>query len=292
MARSPFGPLLTWWPPAKLGRGGPPVPDLPTLTVTDGTITPFTREGVDYIEILWRQGGSFEVSDSIDAHIALAAGAGSGGLSNTGWTSGGGGAGGLYDAARTLAAGIHTVSIGAGAPSTATVGATSSGSDSSLTMPDGSVTVTGGGKGGHVGSIPGQPGGSGGGASAGAGDPFMGGNGTGGQGHNGGNSFGGVNTLRAGGGGGGADGVGAAGQSELGGAGGAGRLLDWIATPRTVCRGGSGTVGVTEVSSPDEDWSNGSSGAYTLGAASVGKAGDGFLFLVVRADQVNVEMAA
>ncbi|MDF3606140.1 hypothetical protein PE067_08365 [Paracoccus sp. DMF-8] len=269
---------------------GPPVDPLPTLTVTGGTITPFARGGVDYVEVLWRQGGSFEVSDQIDAHIALAAGAGAGGLSNIGWTAGGGGAGGLYDAIRTLAAGIHTVSIGAGAPSTATVGATSSGSDSSLTMPDGTVTVTGGGKGGSVGSIAGLPGGSGGGASAGGGGPFVGGAGTAGQGFNGGDSFGGVNTLRSGGGGGGAGGVGAAGQSGIGGAGGAGRLLDWIATPRTVCRGGAGTVGVTEVSSPDEDWSNGSSGAYTLGAASVGKGGDGFLFLVVRADQVNVEM--
>lgn len=69
-----------------------------------------------------------------------------------------------------------------------------------------------------------------------------------------------------------------------------GRLLDWIAIPRTVCRGGSGTVGVTEVSSSDEDWANGSNGAYSLAAGRVGKGGDGFLIVVVRSDQVNVEM--
>lgn len=93
---------------------------------------------------------------------------------------------------------------------------------------------------------------------------------------------------RALGGGGGAGGAGGDASSGVAGAAGSGVLLDWIATPRTVCAGAAGLVGVASAASTDATWGSGSKGAIN---ATVGKGGDGFLFLVVRADQVNVVLA-
>lgn len=295
MARSPFRPLLTWRPPAKLGRGGPPEPVLPTITVTGGTITPFSHDGVDYIEILWRQGGSFEVSADVDGRLALAAGGATGArTNNNSYTPGGGGAGGLIERIdHALVSGLYTVEIGAGAPRmTSGNGAAANGSASTLIGPDGPLTAIGGGLGASFGAgmTVGGDGGSGGGGrgriGASSADP---GDGIADQGHSGGHGYFGAGGVAPSGGGGGAGGQGGDATADEAGAPGPGRYLDWVANPRTVCRGGQGWSDADQGPSPDEDWGNGSRGAV---GADVGKGGDGFLSLVVRADQVNLEMAA
>ncbi|MDP0928485.1 hypothetical protein Q0601_14965 [Paracoccus onubensis] len=94
---------------------------------------------------------------------------------------------------------------------------------------------------------------------------------------------------QAGGGGGGKGGVGGNASNGIAGNGGPGLLLDWIAAPITVCSGGDGCVydaGEPIVNSPNQDWGSGSGGSM-MGTAGAG--GDGFLFIVVRADEVNVQ---
>ncbi|WJS86690.1 glycine-rich domain-containing protein [Paracoccus sp. TOH] len=267
---------------------------LPTLTVTNGIITPFSRGGVNYIEVLWQRSGSFTLTHAVTGNLALAAGGANGGLSTSGWVPAGGGAGQLIEqTGKLFAAGNYSMSIGAGAPrANKTGGAASNGSPSQLVCPNETLDALGGGKGGQSGSVDGENGGNGGGAAA-AGSTM----GLPGSGATGGFPGGAANAStdvqqRSAGGGGGADGAGGDGTPSLGGPGGPGRLLGWIANPVEVCRGGKGHRTVTPVSSPDETWGSGSGGCY-YGADEqyAGAAGNGFGILVVRADQVQVVMA-
>lgn len=59
-------------------------------------------------------------------------------------------------------------------------------------------------------------------------------------------------------------------------------------TARTVCKGGDGMLATESGNSLDETWGNGAKGSIN---GIAGKGGDGFMFLVVRADQVNVRTA-
>lgn len=269
------------------------------LTVTGGTITPFNRDGVDYIEVLFAQSGTYSVSEDLSSHnFALAAGGANGGHGSAGWVPGGGGAGGLIEMLDVpLLAGDYTVSIGAGAPPTTAVASESNGSNSELTGPGAAHLAIGGGFGASttVGHTTGSNGGSGGGARGASTEGTLQPPGIGsvGQGFDGGAAIWSDDpALRASGGGGGAGGEGGAAASGIAGTRGPGKLLDWIATPRVVCQGGTGHVGITEISSPDAEWGSGADPAITTTSATGGAGGDGFMFIRVRADQVNVEMAA
>lgn len=287
------GPIWTGWP--SLGMGNGSSPSTPTLTVTNGTITPFSRSGVDYVEVLFSASGSFTLSADIDWHNrALGAGGGTGGrATSVTYPPGGGGAGGLLRTLATaLPAGAYTVTIGAGGARIAAGSLGNQGSDSVLARPDGTETAIGGGYGGAAGSwtSPGN-GGSGGGSRASATATGVGGFGIGtpGQGYNGSRA---INSTVAGeaasGGGGGAGGTGADASAGVPATAGPGVLLDWIASPATVCIGGAGMLAAATDASPDAVLGSGTRGAIN---ADVGKGGDGFLFLVVRADQVSVVAA-
>lgn len=280
-------PIMQFWPwcdrPAGPG-------ELPTLTVTDGIITTFTRGGVDYTQVLWRQSGSFTLSGDVGARWALGAGAGTGARTHQSvWPPGGGGAGGLVEA-YTLPAGNCEINIGAGGPANDSVLGGYNGSDSTLSFEDGNISAIGGGRGATSGTgndIPGD-GGSGGGGRGSNNSTFPGGIGTPGQGNDGGTGMQGETETRTSAGGGGADGPGGDAQPNEPGVGGAGRLLDWLEPPVTVCRGGDGISSQTSADTPDQDWGCGSTGAIS---ARAGKAGDGFFVLRVRSDEVIVEMA-
>ena len=264
-------------------------PSRETLTVSGGTITQFVRGGVNYTQVVWRQGGSFTLSGDVGAQWALGAGGGTGARTGQSvWTPGGGGAGGLLDGSSLLAGG-YTVGIGAGGPeNTGTLGGFN-GSDSALDGPI-SITAIGGGRGATSGAgndIPGA-GGSGGGGRGANNDTHPGGIGTPGQGNNGGTGMRGDAGTRTSAGGGGADGPGGDAQPGIPGLGGPGRLLDWMEPPVTVCLGGDGISSQTSEDTPDQDWGCGSTGAIN---ATAGKGGDGFFVIRVRSDEVIVEMA-
>lgn len=279
----------------------PPAPALPRVSVTGGQITPFSRGGVDYVEIRFDQSGSFSVAEALGWHRrAMAAGGGTGGRSERDSVMpGAGGAGGFTQVLDTaLAAGNYIVTIGAGAPGYATgVIGQANGGNSRLTGPGIDLTLTGGGSGGsykiganfEIGTLTGLPGGSGGGGRATSGGGMAGGAGISGQGHQGGAGNG--SAVSSAGGSGGAGGIGGNGGAapSTGGPAGAGVMLDWIATPRTVCAGERGLVGADKgASSPAREYGSGSRGAVN---GAVGKGGDGFLFVVLRADQAHVVAA-
>ncbi|WP_128253930.1 glycine-rich domain-containing protein [Falsirhodobacter deserti] len=283
----------------SLGLAAPmlagPAASKPVLTVTNGQITPFSRDGVHYVEVLWQQSGGFTLSRNVTWHNrALGAGGANGGRqSASDYVPGGGGAGGLLMAlGAPFAAGDYTVEIGAGAPANNVNGGGSNGSDSRLITPSETLVAIGGGRGASagVGNTLGQLGGSGGGGRGGAASQVNGaGEGTAGQGYAGSAGYRVDDLSRASGAGGGAGSAGGPASANTGGTGGAGRLLTWIATPREVCRGGDGMNASASGSSPNETWGNGAKGAIS---GIAGKGGDGFMFLVVRADEVQVKASA
>jgi hypothetical protein len=277
-----------------------PSPQPPaTLVVTGGTITPFNRNGVDYTEILFQQSGSFTVSGDVPWHRrALGAGAGTG-ASGVGsvYLGGAGGAGGLDLAIDVpLAAGDYSVTIGAGGAKVTARPGSNSGSNSVLTNLTTSVSVTaiGGGYGGVSNSWASASSGGSGGGSRGqngtTGDNSNFGSGTPGQGYRGGSGRNNVDgSLAASGGSGGAGGPGGSASDGVPGTAGPGILLDWIAAPRTVCAGERGILlSENGLDTPDGVFGSGSRGSI---GGFAGKGGDGFLFLVVRADQVQVVQA-
>lgn len=261
---------------------------LPALTVTDGQITPFARGGVDYIEVIFRQSGSFTLSDAAPVRYSLWSGGASGGSRPSGGNGSGGGGAGWHSEGTDLPAGSYEVTIGAGGVGSAGLG--NDGSPSSLAGPL-SITVPGGGGGGSassIGNAPGRPGGNGGGGSGDAGTNWAGGAGNPGNGGGRGYSSSTI-SGRAGGGGGGAGGPGQDAALGAPGAGGPGILLDWVASPFTAGVGGKGSLGTAGGTSPNMTNACGSNGIY--GAPS-GAGGDGIMVLVVRADEVIVEVAA
>lgn len=270
---------------------------IPTLTVTGGVITPFNRIGVDYIEVLWQASGGFTLTSNITGRYALSAGGANGGKPiDTAYVPAGGGAGGLVEsiAGAALAMGSYSINIGLGAAKNTIAGGGTNGFASSIITPSGALTAVGGGRGAGDGTrnFSGTNGGSGGGARGGTinGAIVNFGTGTSGQGFSGGQGIGSVSVPgeRASGGGGGAGGVGGNASPGVAGSSGAGRYLDWIAVPRTVNIGGDGMVFGTTGSSSDATWGGGSRGSID---GTVGAGGPGFMFLVVRAADVNVVMA-
>lgn len=167
---------------------------LAIITVSNGVISPFSRDGVDYVEILFSQSGAFSVDRDVEWHNrALGGGGGSGGYSssNTVYISGGGGAGGLRQTlGQLLAQGTYNVTIGQGAPQQTSAGG-ANGQDSILVTPGGPETASGGGFGAshNTGFVSGSNGGSGGGGRGSSGGVITPGTGVSGQGNSGGSGF-------------------------------------------------------------------------------------------------------
>ncbi|MFG6083852.1 glycine-rich domain-containing protein [Paracoccus litorisediminis] len=273
---------------------------LPLLQVTGGVITSFNRSGVDYVEVLWLTSGGLLVSADVPVHrSALGAGGATGGRgSGTVYLPGAGGAGGLIKAIDVpLLAGNYSIAIGAGGAEITTGVSANSGSNSVLTNLTTSTVLTaiGGGWGAISGSwnLAGN-GGSGGGARAqngatGVNTAF--GTGVAGQGYDGGRgNSSSTPENAASGGSGGAGGPGGDASAGVAGLAGLGEYLDWVASPLWVCQGERGLL-LTDnnIASAGKTFGSGSRGAMN---ANVGKGGDGFRFLRVRADQADVRMAA
>lgn len=220
-------------------------PTVAAIRVSGGSVTTFSRGGVEYTQIRFNTSGSFEASDPIPSvRYALVGGGGGGGRSGGSNPSpGGGGGGGFKDVTRTMPAGAYSVSIGAGSAA-GTPTSNLEGSSGGPTSITGAITdtVAGGGGGGGVstGRANGLAGGSGGGG--GAATTFFGTGGAASAGNPGGagNSGTGAGTTLAGGGGGGAGQAGGAALSGQGGKGGDGVYLDWLAVPIWVAGGGGG----------------------------------------------------
>lgn len=261
------------------------------LTVKGAKVSLFERDGQELTEILFDRSGSFNLSYTTSGvRKALAAGGATGGRSaNSVYVPGGGAAGGLIELKEPdiLLAGDYTVTIGAGAPRMTTDVGAANGSNSTLIGPSLSLTAIGGGFGAayNVGFTQGFDGGSGGGGRGSS----LSASGTRGKGTPGQGFDGGLGVIDAGspasGGGGGAGGQGGDATVGVPGAAGAGVYLDWIAEPRWVCRGGDGMLATVGTASPDQEWGNGSQGAIS---ADVGKAGDGFLILVLPTKNITV----
>lgn len=178
--------------------------------------------------------------------LSVAGGAGGGG-------NGGGGAGGLLYSLNTLTATEYTVTIGAGGASQ------TNGNDTII----GTITVTGGGKGG-INAVNGFYGGSGGGG--GGGGNTTGGTSTAGQGNDGGIGL--VASPYPAGGGGGKGAVGGAGSGTASGAGGGGLSYNISGTSTTYAGGGGG--GASDEGAAAGAGGNGGGGA---GGATGGAAG-------------------
>lgn len=260
----------------------------PRITVTGGTITPFNRSGVDYLQVEFSASGSFNVSQSVaNPQIAIGGGGGTGGRGTSVNMGGGGGAGGLLQSTSALLPGAYAFTRGNGGALSNTANAGNSGTDSVLTLNAVEIfRAVGGGRGStNAGDF---AGGSGGGGRGNNSTMTAGGAGTPGQGNSGGAGFADtVGTTYASGGGGGAGGAGGAASASTAGVGGAGVSLTWLDTARTVCAGGDGAT-VANVAGAAVNYGSGSRGR--AGSAVVA-GGNGFLFLVVRADQANVVMA-
>jgi len=186
--------------------------------------------------------GTFTVPTRVTAvrYLVVAGGGGGGGITNVNASgAAGGGAGGVRAAAGFVVApaAVLTVTVGAGGIGAAcAAGACAAGANGANSVFS-TITATGGGRGGYVGSNNGAAGGSGGGGRSNG----TGAAGTGGQGSAGGNGAGGGAATGGAGGGGGASAVGAGGAANTGGPGGAG-LADNISGTSTTygCGGGGG----------------------------------------------------
>ena len=217
--------------------------------------------------------GTFTPSTSGTMEYLVIAGGGSGGGY---YFTGGGGAGGYRTASgQAVTAQAYAVTVGDGGIGNNS-GRGTSGSNSSLIGTDVSITSTGGGAGGFLGSV-GLSGGSGGGSHGYSTTAF--GTGTSGQGFNGGGGFGGAPNYTSGGGG-GSSAVGVTTTTENGGAGGAGTASSITGTSITRAGGGGGgadsrygSVGAGGTGGGGAGVGNGATGGS--GTANTGSGGGG-----------------
>lgn len=258
---------------------------LPVVTVTGGTVTAFNQAGVDYYQAAFAASGSFTINGNISApQWAMAAGAGTGGRGTSVNMGGGGGAGGLIQSTAALTAGVYVFTRGTGGALTNTANTGNMGTDSVLTLDTVEIfRAFGGGRGAtNAGSFSGGSGGGGRGNNA---TSTAGGTGTAGQGNAGGAGFADtVGTTYAAGGGGGAGGVGGNASASAPGTPGAGVNLSWIAVPEIVCEGGWGSAVGNNNATPLRK----ASGSHGTSAIAAQAGGNGFMFLVVRADQATM----
>jgi len=217
--------------------------DFVALTSHAGNETPIT-DG-DYTVLKWiSTSGTKNIilgSSLVVDYLVVGGGGGAGGSAGD-FTAGGGGGGGAYRYAtsQTLAAGTHSITVGAGGTGGADYGtAGTNGGDSIL----GSITANGGGFGGSysVGSVGDSVNGSGGGGGVSGSSVNRDGGTSGAYGNDGGDglAYGGWGSKSAGGGG-GAGGAGADGSGGTGGAGGAGSSNSITGSSQTYSSGGGG----------------------------------------------------
>lgn len=198
-----------------------------TTTVGSDTVLTFTANGT-----FTPPAGIASVQ-----YLVVGGGGGGGGITNTNaGGAGGGGGGGLRTGTASVTPGnVYNITVGAGGMG-ATCGATcTAGTNGGNSVFD-TITATGGGRGGYVGSNNGAAGGSGGGGRLGG----TGGAGTGGQGNAGGNGDGTSAADAGAGGGGGAGGAGATANANTGGAGGSGAANSISGASVTYACGGGG----------------------------------------------------
>ena len=226
------------------------------FSATGGTIT--TSAG--YKIHTFTSSGTFTAEADGTVDVFLVGGGGCGGVD----IGGGGGAGGVITStSRAVAAGTHSIVVGAGAPSHSGNEGGNNNYDKGTNTTAFSLTALAGGAGGQEAGVlrDGDSGGSGG----GAGYPTQtGGAGTSGQGYAGGNSNNGVS-----GGGGGQSQAGAAGVSGgAGGGGGDGLEITWDVTNYWYAGGGGGNSYGGSVSGAGGRGGGGGAGGSTSGGTS------------------------
>ena len=228
------------------------------VAATGGTIT---QDGAYNIHTFTTT-GTFVSDDAITADVLVVAGGGGGGGS---YAAGGGGGGGvIYKTALAVAAGTYTVTVGAGAPTTAAAAPQGAKGGNSSFAPAG--TATGGGGGSAYSGPGGGNGGSGGGSSYSA----TGGGGTAvaGQGYAGG----GVSASGVGASGGGGGGAG----NETTGTGGIGFACSISpAATRYAGGGGRGSQGAGYGAAGAGGAGGGGAGSLGNGAAGAANTGGG-----------------
>lgn len=267
------------------------------LDVNGADVAYFTRADVDCVQLNFNTNGTIRSSRPVTIEFGgMSGGGGSGGRGGNTSNRGGGAGAGRYVplSGVSLLAGLSTLTIGAGGAQNI-VGNTNgnAGSVTTLTMVSSTITAPGGGYGSaNLTNANAGPGGSGGGArgavdtasvgapgDAVAGMPISGLGNPGGSAH-----LDASELLRSSGGGGGAGGPGGNGASGVAGLGGPGVLLDWMAIPETVCRGGDGITGNTATSNTSPvGRGSGSSGNNSLGVTA---GANGFVTLVFKASDV------
>ena len=213
--------------------------------------------------VYWTGHGTVVVGQGGTVEILVYAGGGSGGGDNGG---GGGGGGHLYEASAYLAAGTHTVKVGAGGATTQYQGLAGNGSRL------GPYYALGGGGGGsniQTYVISGGTGGSGGGSTRAS---TAGGLGMDGQGNDGG-----VGAATLGGGGGGAGGAGGAGATTANA--GAGLANSITGASVTRCAGGDGDRNNNTATNGGANTGNGGKGTDG-GGINTGTGGSGGVILV------------
>lgn len=260
-----------------LGEGSP-------IVIDGGALSTFTRDGVDYTQVIFETDGSITfLRDVDDVSIAVAAGGGSGGTRNgqAGFAGGGGGAGGLIQSTnQTFPKGDYAIKIGKGGIGSGTTGV--SGGDTTVTGPRAFTAKGGGGGGGGATteSASGVNGGCGGGGGGYTSSPFAGG--TGSQGGKGGTGINASTSAgRSAGAGGGAAGNGADGVAGQTGAPGLGVIIEFMEPPTQVCTGGFGSTGTTSMPVSPARWGDASSGKTGLTGFTL-DAKDGVVVFVIK----------
>jgi hypothetical protein len=221
---------------------------------------------------LFTSGGTFEVlqDGGLNVEYLVVAGGGSGGTGPTGTGRGGGGAGGMRTGTLSVAEGSVTVTVGAGGAAVVSDGSVNGNPGQASTF--GTVATVGGGAG--AGSSAGGNGGSGGGGRSTA--PLTAGTGTAGEGNAGGIGF--IDTVAlvaAGGGGGGAGAAGQAGSLSGGGAGGAGASSSITGVPVMYAGGGGGSSNAANPVGAGGAGGGGAAAKVTGGAGVNGSGGGG-----------------
>lgn len=282
----------------------------PEITVTGGTITPFNRAGVDYVEIFFNQSGSINIQGEVDARYALAGGGASGSTNNGGNVFPGGSSAGQLSQGSSVLSGHHDLTIGqGGAPQNNNLAHGNAGQSSVWQGPGLSLSAQGGLRGGSYfaqATVADYRGANGPNASGGmgSGTGYPGGTGE----RAGGNGVTSATVAqRAGGGGAGAGSAGGNATPGQGGAGGDGVMLEWAAEPKYVCAGAGGVGAVCGAPGRGGEASPSIRGAGPtlpafLGSASgsitgdtdqrtSGPGGNGFAVIVIRADAARVVAA-
>jgi len=254
--------------------------DFTALTSHAGNATPITDGSYTVLKWISTSGTNNIIlaANMVVDYLVVGGGGGAGGSAGDYTAGGGGGAGAFrYATSQTLAAGTHSITVGAGGTGGAnysTAGA--NGSDSVL----GSITSNGGGGGGTYSAAPGDSvngSGGGGGLSGSSGNRDGGTSGAYGNDGGDGTAYGGWGSKSAAGGGGSA-GAGTDGSSGAGGAGGAGTANSITGSSQTYASGGggaghsSGGAGGTNAANGASGEGNGNNATANFGGGGGGSA--------------------